>query len=70
MAVSFTGMSGMAKRPSIPSTKKRPQRYADRKAAEALDLDPDAWPKFEDLIRKAAKVGPAKDGPKKRPAKT
>jgi hypothetical protein len=29
-----------------------------RTTAETLDLDPDAWPKFEALVKSAAKMGP------------
>jgi hypothetical protein len=34
-------------------------------AIEALELDPDAWPRFERLVKSAAK-----SGPKPHPAKT
>jgi len=29
-----------------------------------LDLDPDAWPKFEKLVKSAAKMGPRPHSPK------
>ena len=45
-------------RSSKPSSKNRSQRYAPSKIAEEVELNPDAWPKFEDLIRKAAKASP------------
>ena len=36
----------------------------------ALELDPDAWPKFEKLIKSAAKLGPKPHGgPSKKKAK-
>jgi hypothetical protein len=44
--------------PSSP-TKKKPKRIPKSKIkADDLELDPDAWPKFEQLIRDAAKLGP------------
>jgi len=36
--------------------------------ASNLDLDPDAWPKFEKLIKSAAKMGPKPHQPKKKAA--
>ena len=37
----------------------KPKPKAKPKAADTsnLDLDPDAWPKFEKLIKNAAKIG-------------
>jgi hypothetical protein len=40
-----------------PTEKKAPK-------PEAIDLDPDAWPKFEKLIKSAAKLGPRPHGKK------
>jgi hypothetical protein len=39
--------------------KKPPQKNPKPKD---LDLDPDAWPKFEDMIRKVSKAGPQHRG--------
>jgi hypothetical protein len=33
-------------------------KRVSRKEIEAVELDPDAWPKFEQLIRNAAKTPP------------
>jgi hypothetical protein len=47
-----------------PPAKKKPVRAKKSTAqsiesnAVVLDLDPDAWPKFEKLIKSAAKMGP------------
>jgi hypothetical protein len=40
----------------MPAPKKAKRR--DLKAAESIELDSDAWPKFEALIRNAAKTPP------------
>lgn len=40
---------------------KKPKKSKAKKVdtkIEDLDLDPDAWPKFEKLIKSAAKLGP------------
>jgi hypothetical protein len=37
-------------------TPKKPSK-AKAPAAADLELDPDAWPKFEELVRSAAKMG-------------
>ena len=44
----------MAKIRKTPSKNPKP---ISPKVAD-LDLDPDAWPKFEKLIKSAAKMGP------------
>lgn len=36
---------------------KKPQRPKKIPKAEELDLDPDAWPRFEALVKSAAKAG-------------
>ena len=54
---------------SIPSSKKRSQaKPATKKLLkpEEIELDPDAWPKFEQLIRDAAKLGPKRHEAKKK----
>ena len=42
-----------------------PHVAKQRKAPKAkeLDLDPDAWPKFEEMIRKVSKAGPQHKDP-------
>lgn len=54
--------------PKARVTKPKKARSEDIESnAVVLDLDPDAWPKFEKLIKSAAKMGP-KPHAKKRPA--
>ena len=43
-------------KPSRPKLKKATAQSIELNVA--LDLDPDAWPKFEKLIKSAAKMGP------------
>jgi len=38
-----------------------------KKDQPAVELDPDAWPRFEQFIRNAAKAGPKHRSAKKRP---
>jgi hypothetical protein len=49
--------SDMAKAPK-PKLKKAPANDVESNAVLLDDLDPDAWPKFEKLIKSAAKMGP------------
>jgi uncharacterized protein HemY len=37
---------------------KQKKKAKAKTKVEVLDLDPDAWPKFEKLIKNAAKMGP------------
>jgi hypothetical protein len=39
-----------------PATRKAPVKQKNTTSAN-LDLDPDAWPKFEALVKSAAKMG-------------
>jgi hypothetical protein len=41
-----------------PSAKKASKPKQAKPDMANLDLDPDAWPKFEKLIKSAAKMGP------------
>ena len=43
-------------KPSRPKPKKATAQSIELNVD--LDLDPDAWPKFEKLIKSAAKMGP------------
>jgi hypothetical protein len=36
---------------------KKPKAKPHRPDTSNLDLDPDAWPKFENLVKAAAKLG-------------
>jgi len=47
----------MAKAPT-KKPKKATAQSIESNAAMVGDLDPDAWPKFEKLIKSAAKMGP------------
>jgi hypothetical protein len=40
-----------------PPAKQKPKNKPNRANLEKLDLDPDAWPKFEALVKSAAKMG-------------
>jgi hypothetical protein len=51
------GTSGMTKPPAKKKAKKTAAQSIESNAV-VLDLDPDAWPKFEKLIKSAAKMGP------------
>lgn len=42
----------------MPTKAKKPKKPIDREALEALELDPEAWPKFEKLVRSSALMGP------------
>jgi hypothetical protein len=44
----------MSKAPAKKALKAKPKQ-AD---IASLELDPDAWPKFEKLVKSAAKMGP------------
>jgi hypothetical protein len=50
-----------------PRIKKTKQSMS---AVEALDLDPAAWPKFEALVKSAAKMGPKPHTQSKGPIRT
>ena len=43
--------------PKAPKTKPKKAKAIQTDTSN-LDLDPDAWPKFEKLIKSAAKLGP------------
>ena len=43
--------------PSKPSSGKKSQPYTASKIEAEVELEPDAWPKFEKLIRDASKTG-------------
>jgi hypothetical protein len=45
---------------------RRKKTTSEASASANLDLDPDAWPKFEALVKSAAKMGPKPHGPKQR----
>ncbi|MBI1328601.1 MAG: hypothetical protein GC166_01715 [Alphaproteobacteria bacterium] len=50
--------------------KKKPGKNAEKitpkkEGLANLDLDPDAWPKFEALVKSAAKMGPKPHGSSK-----
>jgi hypothetical protein len=47
----------MTKPPAKKKAKKTAAQSIESNAV-VLDLDPDAWPKFEKLIKSAAKMGP------------
>lgn len=47
-------MATTTKRPAKPKAAKR---KAAKPTEPDLELDPDAWPKFEALVRSAAKMG-------------
>jgi hypothetical protein len=49
------GLVGKAKNPTIPP---RLPRKATPMKIQGVELDSDAWPKFEKLIKSAAKMGP------------
>jgi hypothetical protein len=40
------------------------QKKTQKPSSEKLGFDPDAWPKFEKLIKSAAKMGPKPHRPK------
>ena len=40
-----------------PQAKKKPKAKPERASSANLDLAPDAWPKFEALVKSAAKMG-------------
>jgi hypothetical protein len=43
----------------MPGIKKtHPKKPLNKAELEAVELIPDAWPKFEKLIKSAAKMGP------------
>jgi hypothetical protein len=46
----------------------KPQKKTVKREPK-LDLDPDAWPKFEALVKNAAKMGHKPHQPKVRPKK-
>ena len=55
----------MAKPPKKKTKKAKPAQVD----TSNLDLDPDAWPKFEKLIKSAAKMGPKPHAKEKHPRK-
>lgn len=59
MWVVYQGLVGMSKKPTIP---RRSARKDKPIKIEEIDLDPDAWPKFEDLIRGAGQLRPTPKG--------
>jgi len=51
--------------------KTKPQKVKPKPANTSnLDLDPDAWPKFEKLVKSAAKMGHKPHATEKPPRKT
>jgi len=53
------------------SPKTKPQKVKPKPANTSnLDLDPDAWPKFEKLVKSAAKMGHKPHATEKPPRKT
>jgi hypothetical protein len=50
-------------------TKKAKTKAKPKPKIEELDLDPDAWPKFEKFLRSAAKTPRPPDEQSGRPAK-
>jgi len=51
--------------PKAPAKKPKKAR-ANQADTSNLDLDPDAWPKFEKLVKNAAKIGHKPHAPKSR----
>jgi hypothetical protein len=55
--LSNTGFKGFLGMPKTPP--KKPAKTTAKVAQFAnLDLDPEAWPKFEKLVKSAARLGP------------
>lgn len=54
--IDFLGLISGKPMPRLKKPAKKPP--VDKEEMANLDLDPDAWPKFEKLIKSAAKMGP------------
>jgi hypothetical protein len=54
-----------------PKSTQSKSRIKPKPKSEGLDLDPDAWPKFEALVKSAVKMGhkPHSGEPKSKPEK-